>query len=269
MSAWSTLVRRIRPRDALALALVPAALLAVFALPRAAKFEFALRYARPTLLTAYAMHFVHLESDHLLANLVGYFLIVPLAYAFGALSGRRTWFYAGFATFLLAFPLALSALNVLFVRPRVGFGFSGINMAFLGLLPLLLLSYVEVRLGALDAAEHAPLLFFAGAAVIGLLTLPYSRTGGLVVGVAGLTAVAYARPLWVDSGALRLALRRALDTPGAAELLCAGVVAFVAVLTAAFPADPATGGILNVYLHVLGYCLGFIVPYVTVRLVDL
>ena len=253
----------------LALALVPAVLLAVFALPRSVKLDYALRYTRPTLLTAYTMHFVHLGTSHLLANLVGYLLIVPLAYAFSALSGRRTWFYAGFATFIVAFPLALSGLNVLFARPRVGFGFSGLNMAFLGLLPLLLLSYVEVRLGALDATEHAPLLFFAGAAIIGVLTVSYSETGRVVVGLAGFTAMVYARPLWAEAASVRVALRRALDRPGAAELLCGGLVAFVAVLAAAFPADPVGDGILNVYLHVLGYCLGFMVPYVTVRFFDL
>lgn len=253
----------------LVLALVPAALLAVFALPRPVRYDLALRYTRPTIPTAYSMHVVHLELGHLLANLFAYLLIAPLAYAFAVLSDRRAWFYAGFVTFLLAFPPALSALNVLLVRPRVGLGFSGINMAFLGLLSLLLVSYVEVRLDVLDAADHAPVLFFTGTAIVGLLTLPYSRVSGFAGGLAGVTAVGYARPLWRESNAVATALRRAALRPGTAELLCGGIVTYVAVLVAAFPSNPAEGGILNVYLHVLGYCLGFIVPYLTIRIVDL
>ncbi|MFB6131353.1 MAG: hypothetical protein ABEJ28_11095 [Salinigranum sp.] len=211
------------------------------------------------------MHFDHLAAGHLAANLLGYLLIVPLTYALSALSGRRAWFYAGFVTYLAVFPPVLSALNVLLVRPRIGLGFSGINMAFLGLLPLMLVSYVEVGLGTFDAEEHAPLLFFAGAALIGALTLPYSRTDGLAGGLAAVTAVAYARPLWAEPRSIGAAFRRAIGRPGAVELVCCGLVTFVAVLAAAFPPHPGRGGILNVYLHVLGYCLGFIVPYVAVR----
>jgi hypothetical protein len=66
-----TLVARASLLDLLALAAVPAVLLAVFALPEATRRSLAFAYHDPTTLTALSAHYLHFDADHLLANLAG------------------------------------------------------------------------------------------------------------------------------------------------------------------------------------------------------
>ncbi len=262
------LATRVRASDVVAIAAVPAVLVGVFALPQSVKWRLALAYADPTWLTAYTMHFVHVAEMHLLTNLLGYLLIVPLAYLFSVLSGRRRLFWTSFVTFLVAFPFALSGLNVLLTRPRVGVGFSGINMAFLGLLSVTWTAFVGRRLVSQLSLRDAPLLFFGGVASIGLLAASYARTVGIVGGVAFVAGVGYLAPLAADREALAAA-RRAVHRSGDFELAVWGIGVSAVFLVGAFPANPLRdGAVLNVFMHLLGYCLGFIVPYAAAGLFE-
>jgi hypothetical protein len=262
------LLGRVRLVDLLVVATVPAVLVVVYALPRVHKLQFALSYTDPTVLTAYTMHFVHLAEIHLVSNLLGYLLVVPLAYVFSVQSGRRRLFWVSFVTFLVAFPLVLSGLNVLLVRPRVGVGFSGINMAFVGLLTVTWTGFVGRRLVSTVSLADAPLGFFAGSAVIGTLAAAYSPLGVVVAVAAALAAVGYLLSLADDRGALR-AVRRAMFHTGEFELAVWGLGVSLVLLIGAFPPDPyRDGAILNVFTHLLGYCLGFIVPYATACVLD-
>ena len=83
-------------------------------------------YATPTLLTAYTAHFVHFDPAHLSINLGSYLLLVPVTYALAALSDELSRFRVAVVTLHTAVPLALSGLNLALVRPRVGYGFSGV-----------------------------------------------------------------------------------------------------------------------------------------------
>jgi len=261
MSLGTDLRMRVRVVDLLVIASVPAILASVFALPRSTRLDYALRYAEPSLPTAYTMHFVHLGTAHLLSNVVAYLLLVPLVYLLAVLAGRRQWFYAGFVTYLVAFPFALSGLNLIFPRARIGFGFSGLNMAFLGLLPVVLSAYLDDAFGGVDL-DDAPLLFFVGAALVGALTTPYTPAGPVVAVGAVAASTPYLRRFTVERS-VRRAVRRADPGVGYAELSVGALVVFVVLLIAAFPRDPAgEGSVLNVYLHLLGFAMGFIVPFV-------
>jgi len=256
---------RVRVVDLLAIASVPAVLLGVFALPQSTRLALALRYVEPSIQTAYTMHFVHLQVEHLLTNVVAYLLAVPLVYLLAVLAGRRRWFYAGFVTYLAVFPFVLSGLNVILPRARIGFGFSGLNMAFLGLLPVVLTAYAGDAFGGVDL-DDAPLLFFAGAALVGILTASYASAGPLVAVGAVAAGAPYLHRM-VARRRLRRALRDANPAVGYAELSIGAILVFVALLVAAFPAHPVgEGSVRNVYLHVLGYAMGFIVSFATFRL---
>lgn len=257
---------RVRALDLALLASVPVALVGVYLLPAATRADLALRFSAPTLLTAFTMHYVHLRPAHLLTVLVVYLLVAPVAYGLARRAGRLTLFRAAVPTFTLALPFALSWLDLLFPWRRVGFGFSGIDMAFLGFLALM----VVEGAGPDDdpsAAHAAPGLFFAGTGIITALAVP---TVGLRLGVVAAATGAAGLYLLDLPGvrSLGAGLTELARSEGA-ELTVAGLVVFLLVPFAAFPPHPAGAGrVLNLYGHLLGYCFGFIVPYATLWLFD-
>lgn len=270
--SFLTAVRRhTRPADALALSVVPLVLLAVYALPAATKERLALSYADPSALSLYTMHFVHFRLTHLLTNLVSYAIAASVVFLLCALSRRRKRFYATLCVFLFAFPLVVSLLNVALVRPRLGYGFSALNVAFFGFLPVALLGYVGDRFTTDVTLDHAPLLFFLGAGTIALFAAPRTLPGYTASSLAGVSCALYGRSLLDDLTELSLAgFRRALDPAGYLELAAFALTVFVLFPFAAFPNDVLHEGVLvNVYVHLLGYCLGYIAPWVTFRVVDL
>ena len=257
-----------RVTDVFALLAVPAVLLAVFALPEATRRSLAFAYTDPTLRSAFTAHYVHLSVDHLLGNLAGYGLLAGVGYALAALSGRRRLFFTAFATYLGAFPLALSALNLAVPRNAVGFGFSGVNMALAGLLPILCYCYARDRFFPAAPLAALPAVFFGLVGWIALLALPVSTEGlglaGLAIGVAGaLLAVLYAASSDVRfPPPVREHVRTIASRPGHGDLLAVAAVAAVGYPVVGFPSDPAGGGsVVNLYVHLLGFCLGFIGPF--------
>lgn len=262
------------PIDLLVLFSVPILLVGVSFLPLAVRQSLVFHYTVPTLLTAFAAPFVHLGPGHLVVNVLGYFLVVPVAYLLSVASGRRARFFAAFATFVLVFPVLLSYLNLAVLRPGAGAGFSGVVMAFVGYLPLALADYLEERADVGPSETLAPVFFFLGIALIaGLSVQSVQRdratvllgTGGLV-----LTAMLSALLYWLSApdharDVLRK-VRAAADRPGNVELLGFAGIVFVAFLFVAFPPAVTDGAIVvNVYVHLLGYALGFISAYATVE----
>lgn len=259
--------RLVSLQDLLVLATVPAVLVGVFLLPNSTRMGYVLAYADPTVLTAFSMHFVHLDVGHLLTNLIVYLLVVPVAYLESRRANRRELFWAAFVTFLLVLPFALSGLNLLFDRPAIGFGFSGINMAFLGLLGLFLIAGAGHRPGRTTSVHHAPGLFFAGTGLMATLAVPDPRIRLGLVAAATLAACLYLIELG-DGAPIRARLETALRSDGL-DLTVAGLAVFLFVPFAAFPTNPAEAGqVLNLYTHFLGYGLGFIAPYATVSILE-
>ena len=259
---------RARAVDLLALAVPPAVLVAVFALPEATRRSLAFAYADPTVLSAFTAHYVHLGADHLLGNLAGYGLLAGVGYTLAVLSGRRRLFFTAFVTYLGAFPFALSALNLAVPRNAIGFGFSGVNMALAGLLPILWYCYAREEFAPSASLGALPAVFFALVGWIALLALPVSIEGdglaGLAIGVAGaLLALLYAASSDLRlPHSLRERARTVASRPGYGDLLAVGAVVAVGYPVVGFPADPAGGGsVVNLYVHLLGFCLGFIGPF--------
>lgn len=252
------------------LALVPLVLAAVHLLPASERLRFALSYAEPTVTTAFASHYVHITPGHLSENLLGYLLVVPTLYLLSLAGDRRWQFLAAFVTFLLAFPFALSGLNLVVARPGGTAGFSGVLLAFVGYTPIALSDAVGGRSGGAVDGRRSPWLFFVGLAVVGALAVP-GRYGTAVGGASLLAALLFAGPVVAALDRRRLArYRRRLATPGYAELALFGALVFVASSTVAFPSDPTAGGSsVNRYTHAMGFVLGYSVTYVTVVVGDL
>jgi len=256
--------RVLHPVDLSLLTLVPIALVGVFTLPLEVREQFVLDVTAPTVETAYASHYVHLNRTHLVGNLVAYALVAPVAYVLSAVSGRRRLFRTAFVTFLVAFPFALTGMQLVFPRERVLFGFSGINAAFFGLLSFVFVSYVSVHLSSSIDERDAPALLFFMLALITLLTVPSRAwmseltliSAGIGLVYVGTVLLCAGPPDWgslVDGWG---GGRAELGIIGSGVLLLFPFLGFYQTFT-------GDGGIFDLYAHFLGYCLAFIVVYVS------
>ena len=258
----------VRPADVLVLLSVPLVLVGAFAVPLELRQALAFSYSDPTLLTAFTANFVHLNAAHLAANLAAYALVVPLVYLLSVMGGTRRRFFVVFTVFVLVFPVVLSTLNLAVARPGYMVGFSGVTMAFLGFLPLALSSFLATHFEFGWELDLSAVLFFVGLALIAVLTVQSLLTVGLAA-VALMGAVLYTLPLSTSDGGFRPDIRGAVEVPGFVELAVAAVVLFAGVLVIAFPADPVVDvGVVNLYVHLLGFALGFISTYATVATMD-
>lgn len=267
-STWREIDRRGAALDVILLAAVPVVLLLVFALPVGWKESLALSYADPTVRSAFTSHYVHFSAGHLLTNVLGYVLVVSTVYLVATAVGRRQQFFVVFSVFLLALPFGLSAFNLLFPRTTYGVGFSGIVLAFLGYLPMVLTPLLGRQLGISITGVHSNWLFFFGLGVISFAAVP-GLYGAGIAAVAVLAGILVFRP--VIEKARREGIRKGsvvLVETGSAELVIAGVAIFVTYPLVVFlQGGQAFGSRVNVYTHVVGFCLGYIVPYTTLLVV--
>lgn len=262
---WPAVRERAAWRDLALLAVVPGVLLVVYSLPRATKWTLALDYAEPTLLAAYGSHFVHFSQWHLLVNLLGYLLVATTGYVLSLAGGRRRQFLVVFTAFVLAFPVALSGLTLPVPGAGAAVGFSGVVMAFVGYLPVVLLDFADHRLDAPVDRRRSHWLFFLGLAVVAYVAAP-GLYGPALAAAALLACLLFFLPVFerFDRGQWA-EFRGTLASGGNAELTVFGAAVFLAYPFVAFPPDVTVGGgVLNVYAHALGFSLGYIVTYVTV-----
>ena len=257
---WATLRREIRLTDCIALAVVPAMLAAVFVLPVETRMAYAFVYERPTVLTAYTAHFVHRSLDHFLANALGYTMLAGIGYVLAVLGDARRLFGVASATYLLAFPPILSALNLAIPRNAVGYGFSGVTMAFAGLLAVMLSSYAGRRLHPAANIRYAPAGFLGALVVAAVSVSDGSRVAVVLAGAAALGVLGYAvSAVTAHRGEpAHATLRR----PGWLELFVVGFAVFAGYPFVGFPTELRAGsGVVNEYVHLLGFCLAFLVAY--------
>ena len=259
-----------QPLDLVLLSVVPVVLVAVFQLPEEARRSLAFLYTDPTIVTAFTSHYVHLSADHLLGNLLSYVLLAGFGYIVAAVSGYRVFFFVALATFCLAFPWALSALNLAVPRHALAFGFSGVNMAIFGMLPLLLAVMARERLFTGGSLRPLPAVFFVLIGWMAFLAFPPSLEGfgiaGLAVSIAaGVIAVVYLFSSTPENRSFRAWGREIIAARGYGDCFVVGVVVLIGYPIIGFPAEPTgDGGIVNLYVHLLGFCLAFIVSYAAV-----
>jgi len=254
---------RARGIDIAVITLIPVVLVGVYLLPFDLKRALALEYLDPTILTVFTAHFIHLTPVHLLTNLGLYSVTISLVYVVSLLSNRRREFIITFSTFVFVFPFAISALNLALPRPRIGYGFSGIVMAFVGFLTLLAWEFIGTRLHSDVDTNQAPLLFFVVIAIIILWGIPVSSPASAALGLAVLGGSIQLRSLHRRLGPPITSIFRTFTAPpGYGEIALSSLAIVVFIPFIAFPTAPAGNGeVINLYSHFLGYALGFQVPY--------
>lgn len=271
---WGGLLRAFRkgarPLDLLPLLAVPVVLAGVFLLPEETRRSFAFLYTEPTPATAFTAHYVHLQVEHLLGNLLSYALLAGFGYGVAVVAGVRRFFLVALVTFTIAFPGVLSALNLAVPRYAISFGFSGVNMALFGVLPVLLSLFARERLFPRASLRALPAVFFVLIGWMAFLALPRSMTdlglAGIAVPVAAtLIGIVYLVSATPSGRSFRAWGEAIVSGRGDGDVLVVGAVILVAYPAVGFPADPtADGNVVNLYVHLLGFCLAFIVSYTAI-----
>lgn len=258
--------RRAHPLDVVGLAALPVLLVAVHELSGAAG---VFRTEAPTLSSAYLTTVHHYDRAHLLGNLAGYLLVVPTAYVLSVLSDRRKHFWATAVVLVGGLPLLLAGAHILRSEPVAVVGFSGVMMGFVGYLSLILVGYVATRFSAAAHLDHAPLVFFAGMAVVAAAVLPSAPASLLVAAVVAAAVAAYLYAAVRDLPSPRAvvaAFRANTGRPGYAEAALLGAVSLAGTFALGFFGDPAADGTaVSLFSHLVGYGAGFIVAYAVLR----
>lgn len=261
------LARRGSAREAGLLLALPAVLVGVFLLPHPVRDALVLRAEDPSLATAFAAHFVHRSWGHLAGNLAVYAGAVGLGYPLAVLGGRRRTYLSAVLAVVVAYPLVLSALYLAGHGSGELLGASGLVLALVGVLPLVLFAYVGARVDGAVAVDHAPALFFLGAAaVVGRTALDVPAVWPFVPVAVGLGAL-YLLPVAATLRRGAGVRGRQLHQAGYVELPAAAVLVFFLALAVAVPADPSAGGdaVAELTLHALAYALGFVGAFLTDR----
>lgn len=253
-----------RTGDWIAIAAVPVLLVAIDAVGGVPDRSLVLSYAAPTPTSLVTAHYVHRSFTHLLDNLAAYVLVVPTAYAMAVISGRRREFLAAFVAYLVALPPVLSVLDLLVYDRGVTLGFSGVTMAFVGLVALQTGTYLEGEFVDGSEGDPVPGLFFAGLAIVAVRSVSPVELGFVAAGGAAALAgfylrgsVASVRPIRQSIGGLR---------SGAGQLGALGLFVLVLGLFVGFPDAPGSGPVVvNQYGHFTGFVLGFLAPYLVFR----
>jgi hypothetical protein len=277
MSKQASLYDQIRIVDVVLMALFPLVIAGTYALPASTREVLVFEYEDPTLETAFASAFVHLDAAHFSQNLLLYALVILSVYALCLTARNRQQFRVFVVTVLIVFPFVLSYINLGIARSSVSFGASGLVMAFAGYLPLALAAYLEGNLGIGPVRTFAPLIFIPTLGLVSVLSLQsVIRTNptALLV-VVGLVAAALLATLWYAISAYERSkttdwdVRNAAETPGGPELVGAASLVLLSILFVAFPADPTVeAGVVNLYEHFLGYSLGFIASFTTAEVTN-
>ncbi len=260
---WHHLTSGVPARDLLVLAVPPAVLCGVYLLPEGSRSALALRYTEPSALAAYGTHLVHFELAHLAGNLLGYVLLATTCYLLAVAAGLRRFLLVAAAGIAVAFPLALSALNLAVPRHGVTYGFSGLNAALLGLSAVLLVEYLRTTFCPAIERRDAGAVFFPTVTVAALLVVPPSREAYAVAAVASTIAAGYLLSIRGRGRNVRTLLLEVRDRPGYGDLLLVAAVIVVVYPLVTFNRDPAatTAAAPNVYTHFLGYALGFLASH--------
>lgn len=246
---------------------VPTFLILVHLLPEPTRETLVFQTSRPGIASAFIAHYVHLTDTHLLGNLIIYVGAVGVGYPLAVLGGIRQVYLSLVVAILLGFPFVLSALHLTLLGTGGIVGFSGLALALIGILPVVLFVYLGARIEGAVSVNDAPALFFIGIAIIAWRTAaPEILVSAIVIGSI-VVAVLYLIPLLHRLAREGRTTRPQRLRPGYVELPVAVVLLFILALVAGFPANPIgnTGSVTNLLIHLVAYTLGFIGGYVTDR----
>ena len=276
---FSTIRRRkpSRPRETvgyyvggLSILSVVSLFIGTYLLPKPVRRSLAFEYADPTLATAYTAHLVHLTPSHLFGNLIAFVVVSGLLLTLTVRANDR-WLSVGILVmFAFVLPVTLSFLNLAVPRNSVTYGFSGLNMGLVGILPIAAVRYVEQKRRNPVTAPVLLIQFLLSSIYISIVSIPPSKLSRIVfvTSVVLGAVVMFRTNSWRgrrvgDIGRRSAGSDERIDRTGwLTPLFVGGLGVWMLLLSAGFPDEVGVDGtVINIYAHFLGYTLGFISAY--------
>ena len=215
-----------------------------------------------TLLTAFTANYVHVSGRHLFDNLLNFWLTLFGLYPLVSIAGWERQFRRLTVGYLLVVPfvvawVTLATLGQVTDQPSAGF--SGIVAAFLGLVPVVLAAAGgELTDGRLDPAWSVVPFFASLAVVFAVPSVWYFPAEPLVaLGCGGAGLLAAGLLWWVEPPREIIAAAQPLSADHRLALLIGTTVFVFGVVGALVIVPPGT----NVWGHLTGYVVGFLLPY--------
>lgn len=254
--------------------LVPIILFLLFVfVPDSLQERLVLHHNSPILYQFFTSNFFHSSSSHLLKNSVSYLFSVFLIYIAYSLIGRRDLFYLSFFVTLLVFPSLIQFLNFLLIEFNgipfgTSRGFSAVNGAFIGVLPIAIIYYVKnkFKLKNLNPYNYTLALFMFGFLISVLHSLPHTSIIDVGLPFNGLLINYGQLILWLIIAIIMFLLfmrYKVLGIEGEfsgfyAYYLFVLLLLFAYLAFSLFPNNLVMNGhFINFSSHWIGYILGF------------
>lgn len=252
-------------------------LFAVHFLPDNVREMLIFNHQSPSIIGAFATHFVHASNQHLLSNVfIGFTALFLIQWCFHKV-GRENVFQKMVGSYLLILPLIVTGLSFLvFNLARVdlqdSMGFSALALAFVGAIPPVVFYFVKnSQMEEISVADSVP--FFNIGVVFILISYIFiwfnssaiNFSMGMIASLS-LSAVALLgyseyRLMNILNNKLGLSLREFAGLFSRKEKSILGLSLFVFVF-GALSVAPSSGvvsddGFVNIISHMIGFTLGF------------
>ncbi len=243
-------------KDLILISSIPIVLVLVFLMPSSVQEILTVNYENPFLLNFLTSAFVHSGVNHLAGNVVSYMVVITVLYLMCSLSGLKRNFRYFFLIFVFIFPFVLSGINFQLLEVETSMGFSGVDSAFLGFLPVVVFHYMDRKLDLDLGGSNSILLFLLGTEILVLIYAGLSTVFLVVLALIGFYSWRISQRADLNS------LKESINRRGHFELSLVGILLFLGMTFSLFPKNIVVGGkAVNILSHYSGYFLGFFVPY--------
>jgi len=233
--------------------LVPSLLTAIALLPAGVTGSWILRVNAPSAQAVYLTNFVHSGWAHLAINAATYLVFMSTLFAVAVYAEARRSLFAVTMVFVVVVPGIVSGYTLWLVSEsgvNTVVGFSGVNAALLGYIPVVLFRFFHETVNAEIRPHHA---LGVVAVVLAVIFSMWSGVRGSTILLGGLGVVGVCLTWWLG----RSEWRTITTSAPRAMLVWSATVVFLGGSYGMFVnTSPST----NVYGHLSGFVAGVAIP---------
>ena len=233
--------------------LVPSLLTAIALLPAGVTGSWILRVNAPSAQAVYLTNFVHSGWAHLAINAATYLVFMSTLFAVAVYAEARRSLFAVTMVFVVVVPGIVSGYTLWLVSGRgvnTVVGFSGVNAALLGYIPVLLFRFFHETVNAEIRPHHALGIV---AVVLAVIFSMWSGVRGSTILLGGLGVVGVCLTWWLGRGEWRTITTSAPHS----MLVWSATIVFLGGSYGMFVnTSPST----NIYGHLSGFVAGVAIP---------
>ena len=233
--------------------LVPGVLTAIALLPAGVTGSWILRVNAPSAQAVYLTNFVHSGWAHLAINVANYLVFIATLLAVAVYAEVRRSLVAVTTVFMIVVPGVVSGYTLWLVSGsgvRTIVGFSGVNAALLGYIPVVLFRFFHERVNAEIRPHHALAVV---AVVLAVIFSMWSGVRNSTLFLGSLGVVGVCLTWWLGRG------EWAVITTSAPHVMLVWSATIV-FLGGAYGMFVNTSPSTNVYGHLSGFVMGAAIP---------